>query len=111
MESNLHKGNSPSDNLLYLVDEAGFKHPVYKDQYGRNHMLLYKNLCYLPILKGLYEAGLSNFRIEGAHMTVEELCRVIKVYQLALGDFKACETLYEDLEPAKQDWTLGPFSL
>lgn len=97
--------------LLYLVDEKGFRHPVYKDRYGRNHMLLYKNLCYLPILKGLYEAGLSRFRIEAAHLTEEELKHVLTVYKKALLDFDTCPALYKDFKTEETGLTLGTFGL
>ncbi len=100
-----------ADGLLYLLDEAGFKHPVYKDQYGKNHMLLYKNLCYLPILKELYEAGLTHFRIEGAHLSVEELGKTVRVYQKAIKDLNSCEALYEAFEPVLPGWSLGSFAL
>ena len=106
-----HLDNPAADSLLHLVDEAGFKHPVYKDQYGRNHMLLYKNLCYLPILKGLYEAGLTQFRIEGAHLSEQELARAIEIYQRALNDLNACERLYESFEPMQPGWSFGSFAL
>ncbi len=106
-----HKNSSATDSLLYLVDEAGFHHPVYKDYYGRNHMLLYKNLCYLPLLKGLYEAGLTQFRIEGAHLSEQELARVVNIYQHALSDLNSCEALYDTFEPMQPGWTLGSFAL
>lgn len=99
------------EGLLFLKDEAEFRHPVYKDQYGRNHMLLYKNLCYLPILKGLYGAGLTHFRIEAQHLPEQELARIITVYQKALREMDNCEALYEELEPAHWGRSLGSFGL
>jgi len=77
--------------LLYLVDEKGFEHPVYRDHKGRNHMLLTKELCLLPILKPLYEAGASVFRIEGASYETEQLRELLRHYkkaQQALGEGK-----------------------
>ncbi len=97
--------------LLYLVDEKGFKHPVYKDQYGRNHMVLYKNLCYLPILKGLYEAGLLNFRIEAAHLSNDELKQVVTSYKKALSDLNNCNNLYHQIKTEGTGLTLGSFGL
>lgn len=112
MEHDLYDNvNQDRSGLLFLTDEGGFQHPVYKDQYGRNHMLLYKNLCYLPILKGLYRAGLSHFRIEASHLPEQELARIITVYQQALREPDTCEALYEDLEPVHSGWTLGSFGL
>lgn len=69
--------------LLYLVDEKGFEHPVYRDHKGRNHMLLTKELCYLPILKSLYLAGASVMRIEGASYSHEKLRELLKLYKKA----------------------------
>lgn len=106
---NVDKDKVNEKEILYLVDDKLFKHPVYKDQYNRNHMLLYKNICYLPILKGLYNAGLKHFRIEGQHLTEDELSRVITTYHKALNDLDICETLYEDFKPNDKGCTLGAF--
>jgi putative protease len=100
-----------SDGLLYLVDGESFKHPVYKDQYGRNHVLLYKDICYLPIIDGLLAAGLKNFRIEASYLSTEDLKKVITVYQKALKEPDKCRELYENLKPARAGWTLGAFAL
>jgi putative protease len=100
-----------SDGLLYLVDGESFKHPVYKDQYGRNHVLLYKDICYLPIIDGLLAAGLKNFRIEASYLSTEDLKKVITVYQKALKEPDKCRILYENLKPARAGWTLGSFAL
>ncbi len=111
MEHDLYDNVKEAGNgLLYLTDEAGFNHPVYKDQYGRNHMLLYKNICYLPILKELYQAGLKNFRIEACHLKEEELASTVAAYKQALKDMDACEDLYEELA-AGGSFSLGSFSL
>ena len=69
--------------LLYLVDEKGFEHPVYRDQKGRNHMLLTKELCLLPILKALQKAGAKVFRIEGACYAHDELRKILSIYKQA----------------------------
>jgi putative protease len=93
------------------VDGESFKHPVYKDQYGRNHVLLYKDICYLPIIDGLLAAGLKNFRIEASYLSAEDLKKVITVYQKALKEPDKCRELYETLKPARAGWTLGSFAL
>ncbi len=111
MEHDLYDNVKQAGNgLLYLTDEAGFNHPVYKDRYGRNHMLLYKNICYLPILKELYQAGLRNFRIEACHLKEEELARTIAAYRQALNNMDDCEAIYEELAEGGS-WTLGSFAL
>lgn len=71
------------EGVLYLIDDKGYEHPIYRDTRGRNHMLLTKEIGYLPILRALYEAGAHYFRIEGASYNLEELERVIKIYQVA----------------------------
>ena len=82
---------------IYLVDEAGFKHPVYKDRNGRNHLLLYKDLCLLPVLKELHGAGLCSIRIEAAHLDCNEITRLIDIYQRAVNDLDRCGELYNEL--------------
>lgn len=100
-----------TEEPLYLVDGEDFKHPVYKDQYGRNHVLLYKDICYLPIIDGLLAAGLKNFRIEAPYLSTEELKNVIAVYQKAFKEPGKCREIYENLKPARKGWTLGTFAL
>lgn len=99
------------EGLLYLVDGEGFSHPVYKDQFGRNHMLLYKDICYLPIIDGLLTAGLKNFRIEAQYLNTQDLEKVIKMYQAALKEPNMCRELYKSLEPVRDGWTFGSFAL
>lgn len=105
---NVEKG---SDGLLYLVDEAGFKHPVYKDNHGRCHMLLYKNICYLPFLRELYMAGLTIFRLEIPHFDLIETQRIVSIYKRALEDLTTCEALYEELNQNTKMLSLGSFGL
>uniref|UniRef100_UPI000EF11340 U32 family peptidase n=1 Tax=Anaerosporobacter sp. TaxID=1872529 RepID=UPI000EF11340 len=112
MEHDLYDNvDQKNDSILYLKDEAGFNHPIYKDCHGRNHMLLYKNICCLPILKGLHEAGLSHFRLEIAHLNEEEFIKIVTVYKKALKDFNACETLYEELKQEGSGFTLAALGL
>lgn len=112
MEHDLYENTDQEGNgLLYLVDEEGFKHPVYKDQYGRNHMLLYKNICYLPILGSLYAAGLRNIRLETAHLSLEELKEVLTYYQKAINNLKDCEILYEEYSKKHLGSTLGAYAI
>lgn len=105
---NVEKG---SEGLLYLIDGAGFKHPVYKDNHGRCHMLLYKSICCLPILRELYMAGLTNFRLEIAHFDLKETQRIVSIYKRALEDLTTCETLYEELNQNTKMLSLGAFGL
>ncbi|MFV0344600.1 MAG: U32 family peptidase [Anaerocolumna sp.] len=86
------------EGILYLKDEGGFLHPVHKDNYGRCHMLLYKNICYLPIMKELYMAGLSHFRLEIQHFNLEETRSIVSIYKKAINDLSACQMLYDEFK-------------
>lgn len=99
------------DGLLYLKDGAGFMHPVYKDWHGRCHMLLYKNICYLPILNELYHAGLTNFRLEIPHFTLEDTKNIVSMYKKALADLTTGESLYKELIKNTDRLTFGSLSL
>lgn len=112
MEHDLYDNAESEENgLLYLVDEQGFKHPVHKDQYGRNHMLLYKNICYLPILDGLYEAGLRNFRLELAHLNIEACKDIIRGYREALLHPENCRSIYDEFIKKYSGFTFGSYAL
>ncbi len=112
MEHDLYDNvTAEREELLYLVDGENFKHPVHKDQFGRNHMLLYKDICYLPVIDGILAAGLRNFRIEAPYLSTDELEKVVRVYQKALQEPDKCRELYETLKPVRDGWTLGSFAL
>lgn len=98
-----------SNDVLVLVDDNGYEHPVYRDSSGRNHITLCKDLCYLPFLKELNNAGLTRFRIEGCHYTEEALRYVLHFYREALNDLSRCGELYESLKPIHAGFTLGAF--
>lgn len=102
-EDNLFVDN----HVLVLVDEKGHEHPVYRDHMGRNHLIPYKDLCYLPILKELQDAGASRFRIEGSHYRTDALASLIKAYKKALDDVSKCASLYQQLTPTHAGFTLG----
>ena len=74
LESSRSEDNSHvPNNVLVLVDEKAQEHPVYIDNHGRNHMTLYKELCYLPFLKELNDIGVNHFRIEACHYDTNKL--------------------------------------
>lgn len=95
------------NNVLVLVDDKGLEHPIYRDNNGKNHMLLYKDLCYLPFLKELNSIGLNRFRIEACHYNLEDLRQVLQTYRKALDDLNICNELYSSLKPIKAGFTLG----
>lgn len=69
-----------------LVDEKGFKHPVYVDQYCRNHILAAKDICFINIIDELSNLGVKAVRIEGQHYKPEVLGQVVKTYREALDN-------------------------
>ncbi|MCG8501100.1 MAG: U32 family peptidase [Firmicutes bacterium] len=96
-------------DILFLVDEKGFEHPVYRDHKGRNHLTLYKELCYLPFLKELHGIGVCSFRIEGSHYPLGALRHILGIYKKAVDDLTACQTLFPLLKPMQAGFTLGAF--
>ncbi|MBE9917991.1 U32 family peptidase [Paenibacillus donghaensis] len=96
-EDNRYVDNS----VLVLMTDKG-ENPVYRDRNGRNHLLLSKELNYLPLLRELAEAGVSCFRIEGATYKVSDLQTIIRAYQQALKEEAA-----PHLEPVYAGYTLG----
>lgn len=97
------------NSILVLVDDNGFEHPVYRDNQGRNHMVSYKDLCYLPFLKELKDLGVSRFRIEGSQYEVEDLRNIIDIYKNALADLSICDELFASLNHNGPGFTLGAF--
>ena len=97
------------NNVLVLVDEKAHEHPVYIDNNGRNHMILYKELCYLPILKELNDIGVNNFRIEACHYDTDSLRKILDIYRKAIDDLSICEDIFHSLEPSVCGFTLGAF--
>lgn len=85
----------PEDQVLHLKNEAG-QFPVYKDVFGRNHMLSTHSLSLLPALSSL-KGHFDYLRIEAQSSTLEEMSCWINLYQSALYDGKAEVELYSDL--------------
>ncbi|MBU3111415.1 peptidase U32 family protein [Clostridium lacusfryxellense] len=110
LKPTFHENNSIVDNtVLVLVDEKGNEHPIMRDSYSRNHMMLYKELCYLPFLKELNDIGVNNFRIEACNYDVHELQKILSTYRKAIIDLSKCVELYQDLKPVFGGFTLGAF--
>ncbi|MDR0269198.1 U32 family peptidase [Paenibacillus sp.] len=93
------------NSVLVLMTDKG-ENPVYRDRQGRNHLLLSKELCYLPILRALGEAGVTCFRIEGATYKVNELRTIIRAYQQALKQEEE-DLSANNLQPVYAGYTLG----
>lgn len=81
----IFKINNPA-----LLDEAGEKHSIRLDQYGRSHIFFAKDLClyeYLPEL-----AGIASFRIEGSFYEPDTLGRITVLYRRALNSLAEGQT-------------------
>lgn len=85
-------------NVLLLVDDAGNEHPVYRDNKGKNHMVLSKELSYMPILNELKNLGAKAFRIEGCHYDENTLREVIKANKKAINNIENCNKVYDELD-------------
>lgn len=101
--------NYAPNNVLVLVDDKDYEHPVYRDNSGKNHIIMYKDLCYLPFLKELNDAGVKRFRIEGSHYDLDSLRSIICIYKKALEDLTKCDELFTSLKPTHAGFTLGAF--
>jgi U32 family peptidase len=94
-------------DVLLLVDDKGNEHPVYRDNSGKNHLLLSKELCLLPVLKELAGLGAKAFRIEGCHYDNDTLRTVISVYKKVIDDLDSCDKVFEELNYKSLGFTLG----
>ncbi|MEC0172407.1 U32 family peptidase [Paenibacillus graminis] len=101
-EDNLYVSN----DVLVLKTDKG-ENPVYRDQYGRCHLLFSKELCYLPMLKEMSGLGIASFRIEGATYSTEELRAIITAYQAAISSTDQQKDLLGGLTPVYAGFTLG----
>ncbi|SDE16584.1 peptidase U32 family protein [Sporomusa acidovorans] len=72
------------DKQYSLVDSAGERHDIKIDQYCRNHILFAKDLCLLPHLPALMNAGVRHFRIEGQHYPPELVGSATALYRTEL---------------------------
>ncbi|WP_379158345.1 peptidase U32 family protein [Paenibacillus sp. sgz5001063] len=101
-EDNLYVKN----DVLVLKTDKG-ENPVYRDQFGRCHLLFSKELCYLPMLNEMRGLGIASFRIEGATYSTGELRTIIAAYQTAIRGDHAQEDLLGGLTPVYAGYTLG----
>ena len=65
-----------------LLDEAGERHSIRIDQYGRNHILFARDLCMYPFIGAL--DGVASYRIEGQDYTPQWVGRLTSFYRKAL---------------------------
>lgn len=62
--------------------------PVVEDERG-TYIFNSKDLCLLPYLPDLYEAGLSSLKIEGRMKSAHYVATVVKVYRQAMDAYEA----------------------
>ncbi|MFD3259976.1 peptidase U32 family protein [Paenibacillus lentus] len=101
------ENNQYVDNqVLVLMTDKG-ENPVYRDVYGRCHLTLAKELCLLPVIQELQEAGLSICRIEGSTYRPEQLKSIVSVYKTAIKKPETAAELFAGLTPVYAGYTLG----
>jgi putative protease len=72
--------------------------PVEQDEHG-TYLLSSKDLCLLPYLPDLVQAGLNSFKIEGRMKSIHYVATVVRAYRLALDAYWA-DPLNYSLDPA-----------
>lgn len=95
------------DNSILVLKTDKGENPVYRDVHGRCHLTLAKELCLLPAVKELAEAGLSVFRIEGLTYRPEQLAAIVRAYKAALMNPQTAGEQFEQLAPVYAGYTLG----
>ncbi|MNM92706.1 Peptidase family U32 [compost metagenome] len=95
------------DNSILVLKTDKGENPVYRDVHGRNHLMMAKELCLMPVLKELLEAGLSVFRIEGATYKPEQLAEIVRSYKAALANPDAARDQFGRMTPVYAGYTLG----
>jgi putative protease len=93
-------GDYCNNGPLSIKDENGIIHNVYSDQYCKNHLILTKDICFLPILKELKDLGTRTFRIEAQHYTPKQVEEVVNLYRQAIDNiesFKCSEEVLNKL--------------
>ena len=72
--------------------------PVEQDEHG-TYLLSSKDLCLLPYLPDLVQAGLNSFKIEGRMKSIHYVATVVRAYRLALDAYWTDPLNYR-LDPA-----------
>lgn len=69
------------EGVVYLIDDAGNRHPVHKDNFGRNHFINTKELCLVELVPALSIRGVKTIRFEGAAYNLNDFKQILKVYR------------------------------
>lgn len=99
-----------SNQYYSLLDSAGERHDIKIDQYCRNHILFAKDLCLLPHLSALIQAGIIHYRIEGQHYSPELVGLITAAYRAEL-DKLACDSYVFDKTLVEKIATKSPRQL
>jgi U32 family peptidase len=70
--------------------------PIEEDEHG-TYIMNSRDMCLLPYLKDLVEAGVCSFKIEGRNKTEHYLATVVKAYRKAIDDMMAGKEFDESL--------------
>ncbi len=92
-----------SDEVLVLRDDNGFEHPVYRDQFKRNHVRLNKDLNLAALWPTLKSHGFSTFRLEMEHFETVD-------FQASLAywcELKTNDGMQVAMKPIHAGFTLG----
>ena len=77
-----------------LKDKVGGVHPLRMDQFGRNHILFTKDLCYYPYLEKFN--GIGSFRIEAKDYAPELVAQLTKAYRTSLDNLDAGKPYFDE---------------
>lgn len=94
------------DSILVLMTDKG-ENPVYRDHHGRNHLTIAKELCYLPLVPSLLQAGVTHFRIEGCTYSGEQLGTILRAYRGVLERPESAAEAMAAMVPVYAGYTLG----
>ncbi|WP_055106610.1 peptidase U32 family protein [Paenibacillus ihumii] len=94
------------NRILVLMTDKG-ENPVYRDVHGRCHLMLAKELCLLPVIRELQNAGLAVCRIEGATYQPEQLRSIVSTYRAAIERPETAGELFAAMAPVYAGYTLG----
>jgi U32 family peptidase len=84
-----HTSHSASQGDYYLEDlrNKGELYPMEEDEHG-TYIMNAKDLCLLPHIKELQEAGVVSLKVEGRTKSVYYVAQVARIYRKALRDLE-----------------------
>lgn len=99
------------DRHYALLDNAGEKHSIRIDQFGREHIYFAKDLCLYPYLAKFN--GIASYRIEAQDYTPEFTGKVTKIYREALSALADGKEINQDklaeLQQGPRELGLGTY--